>query len=221
MTRKSHAPHPRSLLARGLSAALVLVVAAAAFIFALGRPDSASAHCDSVDGPVVTAARGALLAGDVRLILPYVKPDAEAELTAAFNQTMAVRALGGDAQVMADRYFFETAVRLHRVGEGASYTGLKTTAEADPALEAADAALAGDSLKGVYRVLGDLVQVGVQEHYQAVLDAREREAREGTVEAARERVEAELLFEKYVYGIAQAASGAAGHSEGATPAHTP
>jgi hypothetical protein len=98
---------------------------------------------------------------------------------------------------------------------------LKTTTEADPALEAADAALAGESLKGVYRVLDDLVQVGVQEHYQAVLAAREREAHEGTVEAARERVEAELLFEQYVHGIAQAASGAAGHGEGATPEHTP
>lgn len=56
-------------------------------------------HCDSLDGPVVTAARQALEAGDVDL--------------------------GPETRETADRLLFETVVRIHRAGEGAPYTGLK------------------------------------------------------------------------------------------------
>ncbi|MGW3358570.1 DUF6448 family protein [Streptomyces bungoensis] len=34
-------------------------------------------HCDSLDGPVVTAAREALEKGDVDLVLPYVREQGE------------------------------------------------------------------------------------------------------------------------------------------------
>jgi hypothetical protein len=183
---------------------------------ALGWSDSASAHCDSVDGLVVMAAQAALDASDVKAILPYEKAEAEAELTAAFEQTMAMRAHGGEAQEMAGRKFFETAVRLYRACEGATYTGLKEGDEADPALEAAEAALESGSLDGVYQALDDSIRAGVLEHYQAVLDAREHEAGEGTVGAARARVEAELEFELYIHGLGQAAHGPVGHEEGAT-----
>jgi hypothetical protein len=40
-------------------------------------------HCDSLDGPVVAAARLALAAGDVDLILPYVPADGEDEVREA------------------------------------------------------------------------------------------------------------------------------------------
>ena len=103
-----------------------------AFMFSLMQSQSASAHCDSVDGPVVAAAREALEANDVTRVQPHVKPETEAELMAAFEHTVSVRAHGGEAQDLADRYFFETAVRLHRAGEGARYTGLKEAVEPDP-----------------------------------------------------------------------------------------
>jgi hypothetical protein len=41
-------------------------------------------HCDSMAGPVVTAARKALDAKDVRIILPYVPAEGEPEVAAAF-----------------------------------------------------------------------------------------------------------------------------------------
>jgi hypothetical protein len=214
MSRTSVASSHPTYRTRGLTAAMLLVVAAAALMFSLVRTNSAEAHCDSMTGPVVTAAQAALDANDVALILPYVKADSEAELTAAFEQTMAARALGEDAQVVADRYFFETAVRLHRSGEGAPYTGLKKTAEHDPALEAAEGALGNGSLTEVYDALDLSIQAGVEERYQAVLDAREREASEGTLEATRERVEAELQFETYVHSISLAAGAPTGHDTG-------
>ncbi len=55
----------------------------------------------------------------------WVLPDDEAEFRETFEQTLTVRELGDEARQLADRAFFETLVRLHRMGEGASYTGLK------------------------------------------------------------------------------------------------
>lgn len=195
-----------------------LLLALVAGLAAVLWPWPASAHCDSIDGPVVGAARQALEAGDVRLVLPYVKPDAEAELTAAFQQALEVHKLGGQAQSLADRYFFETAVRLHRAGEGAPYTGLKEHAEVSPALAAAEKALESGSPDAVNAALDEAMRAGVAERYQAVLTARAHAVGEGTVAAHRHRVEAELGFEQYVDELYQAMLGKAVHHEaGAAP----
>jgi hypothetical protein len=82
-------------------------------------------HCDSLDGPVVGAARAALDAGDVGIVLPFVPERDEANVKEAFAAVMPVRAMGHQARDVADRSFFETVVRIHRAGEGAPYTGLK------------------------------------------------------------------------------------------------
>jgi hypothetical protein len=195
-----------------------MLLAALAALIGLLRPTAAKAHCDSVEGPVVAAARAALAAQDVTLILPYVPASAESELTAAFKHTLEVRALGPEAKALADRYFFETAVRLHRAGEGAAYTGLVEGAIEDPALLAADAALAGGDLDQVYGVLEEAVHGGLVARFAAVHETREHAAATQTVAAERERVEAELGFEKYVYAIYTAAAGAGAHASGETAA---
>ena len=193
-------------------ASLASLALAVAVIVALARPAPASAHCDSTSGPVVGAAREALDAGDVRPVLAYVKPEAEAELSAAFRQTVEVRQAGGSAQDLADRYFFETAVRLHRQGEGAAYTGLKEIVDVGPALLAAEQALETGDIDTVNTVIGGAVRAELHEKYQAVVAARERAAHEGTVSAARERAEAELAFETYIDQVYQAALGRADHN---------
>jgi hypothetical protein len=48
-------------------------------------------HCDTLDGPVVKAARLALERGKVNLILPYVPRAADAELRRAFDRASRVR----------------------------------------------------------------------------------------------------------------------------------
>jgi hypothetical protein len=196
--------------------ALALALGAAAVGF--GQPTPAQAHCDSVEGPVVAAARQSLETGDAAPALAYVPAAAEPELSGAFRSALAVRRMGGDAAALADRYFFETTVRLHRAGEGAPYTGLKETVPADPALEAAEAALQTGSLDGVQTELRASVEQGVAARFAAVRAARTRAAEERTVAAQRERAEAELLFEKYVVGVRQAAVGSAPDAE-AAPAH--
>lgn len=194
---------------KALAGALSAVLLTGALLVA--SPGTAQAHCDNVNGPVVSTARQALETGDVNLILPYVKADAEAELKAAFEQTRLVRRAGGDAKALADTYFFETAVRLHRAGEGAAYTGLKYEDDYGPALHAAEEALVSGSLDEVYSVLNGTIREGMEERYHAMVEARKPAAEEKTVEADRERAEAELGFELYVYGVYQAALGAGGH----------
>lgn len=194
-----------------LVTALSLLLAAGT-LFALPRP--ALAHCDNVNGPVVTAARHALEAGDVAHILPYVKAGSEAELKAAFDHALAVRKLGAEAKSLADTFFFETAVRLHRQGEGAAYTGLKYEDDYGPALHAAEESLVTGDLTDVEAVLTAAVREGLEERYHALLEAREHAALDGSVEANRERAEAELLYEIYVHEVYLAATGAAPHGEG-------
>ena len=83
------------------------------------------AHCDTLDGPVVKTARAALEKGDVTPILKWVKKENEAEIRDLFKKTLSVRSKGKEAQELADMYFLETLVRVHRAGEGEPYTGLK------------------------------------------------------------------------------------------------
>ncbi len=196
---------------------LVLTLALVVGVVAFASPAPASAHCDSVNGPVVGAAQAALNKGDVKLILPYVQPDAEAELTAAFNQALKVGKQGGDAKKLAETYFFETAVRLHRLGEGATYTGLNYTTDFGPGLEAADKALQTSSIAEVNKLLQKALADGVAAKFETVKTARQKAAREGTLEAQRERAEAELIFEKYVFELYTAITAASPHSEGAVP----
>lgn len=108
-------------------------------------PD-AQAHCDTADGPAVTDGRRALRTGNVNLALKWVGPDAETELVDVFRKASAVRALGPEAAEVADRLFLETLVRLHRMGEGMGFTGIRPSGtRVDPVVLAADRALeAGD-----------------------------------------------------------------------------
>lgn len=105
----------------------------------------ARAHCDTMDGPVVAAARAALESGAVSRVLIWVRPQDDAEIRRAFQHARSVRTLGPDARALADRCLFETVVRVHRVGEGEPYTGLEPDGTGHgPAVTAADRALAGD-----------------------------------------------------------------------------
>ena len=107
-------------------------------------------HCDSLDGPVVTAARRALEADDVDLVLPYVPEEGEEEVRGMFARVRLARAGGGPARDVADHLFFETVVRLHRAGEGAPYTGLKPSGlDVGPVIPLAEEAVGTGSADAV------------------------------------------------------------------------
>ncbi len=155
------------------------------------------AHCDGMDGPVVFAARKALDSGNVNLVLIWVRKNDEREIRDAFQKTQAVRKLGPEAKVLADRYFFETLVRIHRAGEGAPYTGLKPAGrDLGPAVPAADKALADGNVEPLVKLLTRSVNEGVHDQFARVRS--KRNFNKDNVEAGREYVEAYVSYIHYV-----------------------
>jgi hypothetical protein len=181
-------------------------------------PMSAEAHCDAVDGPVATAAVKALDARNVNLILPFAPAQAEPELSAAYEQALAVRGKGPEAKALADRYFMETAVRLHRAGEGAAYTGLRPAGtDFGPAIPAAERALEIGKTDELIALMQEQATHGIAERFKGVAAhsaATKEPPSPADVAAARERVSAELGFIGYVEGIYLATKGGT-HVEGA------
>jgi hypothetical protein len=185
---------------------------------ALLVPMSANAHCDGLDGPVVPLAQEALDAGDVNLVLPWVPAVNEPEIRGAFNHAAAVRKLGPDAKRLADTYFFETLVRVHRAGEGAPYAGLKPAGrDLGPAVHAADEALATGSLAAVEQLLTEAVQSGLHQHFE-VANRRVRYDR-NDVAAGRRYVEAYVPYVHYVERIWEATANPPPHHDHEADAH--
>ena len=91
----------------------------------------------------------------------------------AFEQALAVRELSSQAKALADRFFFETLVRVHRAGEGAPFTGLKPAGrDLGRAIPAADEAVRVGSVEPVRQLLTDAVQQRLREEFSQVIAAR-------------------------------------------------
>jgi hypothetical protein len=170
---------------------------------------NASAHCDTLDGPVVATARTALDKGDVTPLLKWVGSKEEDKIQAAFQKTLAVRAKGSEAKELADMYFFETLVRIHREGEGAPYTGLKPGEAVDPAVALADKALANGNVDKLVNVLSNAMANGIRKRFQHASETQKHA--DDSVAAGREFVESYVVFTHYVEGIHGLIKGGAAH----------
>jgi uncharacterized protein DUF6448 len=123
-----------------------------------------------------------------------------------------VRALGPEARALADRYFFETLVRVHREGEGAAYTGLKPAGTAvDPAVAASDTALETGSADLLVKLLTEKVDEGLRHRFAEAAEARKHAAE--SVEKGREYVAAYVEFTHYAERLLLNASSAASYAE--------
>lgn len=169
------------------------------------------AHCDGIDGPVVKAAQKALTTGNVNLVLIWVQKEDEDTIRKAFQNTLAVRKLGSEAKELADIYFFETLVRIHRAGEGAPYTGLKPAGRnLGAAIPAADKAIEDGSAEPLLKLLTGAVHDGLHELFYNVLT--KKNYNKDDVEAGRLYVKVYVEFVHYVERIYEAAKGpATGH----------
>lgn len=174
-------------------------------------PTPSRAHCDGMDGPVVKAGRAALESGRIGPVLAWVQPRDQAEVRLAFDHAREVRRLGPEARSLADRFFFETLVRVHRAGEGAPYTGLRPAGQdPGPAVTAADKAVETGSAGEVEKLLVESVRHGLRERFARVKAL----ARPGDdVAKGRAWVEAYVPYVHWVEGVHSAASkGAEDHS---------
>lgn len=173
------------------------IIAAFIALASLADAAPAAAHCDSLDGPVVQAAREALAAGEVEGVLVWVRPQDEAEIRAAFARTLEVRRAGGEARELADLWFFETLVRVHRAGEGAPYTGLKPAGWEPPAgIDAADRALEAGSLDAVVDATVAELGDALRERFQHVLALRDYDPAD--IDAGRRYVHAYVQYIHFV-----------------------
>jgi hypothetical protein len=174
-------------------------------------PKQVIAHCDGLDGPVVKAAQTALENGNVNPVLIWVQKKDEGEIKQAFQKTLAVRKLNPQAKELADMYFFETLVRIHRAGEGEPYTGLKPAGrDLEPAIPAADKAIESGKVEPLLKILTETVQTEVREKFTAV--TAKKKFKPDDVQAGREYVETYVPFVSYIERIYATAKGAAkGH----------
>ena len=175
-------------------------------------------HCDTMDGPVVTAAKSALEKGNVNLILPWAPKEAEGEIRKAFEKTLAARKLGKAAMDVADFWFFETVVRLHRAGEGAPYTGVKPAGlDEGPVVPLVEEAIEKGDVKEVVQLLSHAVEEEIQEKFRHVMHKKKYDVNDVT--AAREYVHVMLgltLYSHHLYQFIKAGGkhgGGEGHKD--------
>lgn len=185
------------------------VILATIIIALLCVSSKAQAHCDTLDGPVVMAAKKALEKGNVTPVLKWVKKENEEEIRSLFKKTLAVRNKGPEAKELADMYFFETLVRLHRAGEGAPYTGLKGE-PVEPIIGEADKSLDRGSVDHLVKHVTDAVAKGIRQRFANTLEKKKH--MEESVAAGREFVEAYVEFTHYVERLHLNSAGHTGHS---------
>jgi hypothetical protein len=139
----------------------------------------------------------------------------EPAIRQAFGRTLVVRKQSAEAAELADQFFFETLVRLHRAGEGEPYTGL-TAEPPTPGVVAAEAALARGSTAPLADEIRQRADVLLGEKLRRVLATR-RHA-DDSVAAGRDYVAAYVAF---VHATEQlfAASGGGDGTPAAAHAH--
>jgi len=182
----------------GFTGKMMIVSALAALLLA-SSGGTASAHCDTLDGPVIQDARKALESRDVTPVLKWVREKDEKAVRSVFQQALKTK------QPAAERKFFETLVKVHRAGEGAPYTGLKPAGAVEPAVAAADKALATDSADELVKLLTDDIATGIRKRFEHA--AATYKHKDESVAQGREFVEAYVEYTHYVERLHQMATG--------------
>lgn len=169
-------------------------------------------HCDTRDGPVVLAAIKALETKNVNHVLIWVPKGSEEELKGIFEKTLRARKNGKDAREVADDWFFENAIRLHRAGEGAAFTGLKPAGLSEgPVVPRAEKAIeTGDPRETIDFIL-KTVEDDLTHRFHRILEKREYDVDD--VAAGREFIEAFIGWVVHSHSLYAFVTKAAGHEE--------
>ena len=169
-------------------------------------------HCDSMDGPVVKAAARALEDGDVDLVLPFVDLDGEPDVCAAFDLAVKAREQGPEARAVAEQWFYETVVRVHRAGEGAPYTGLKPAGlDVGPAIPLAEAAGTTGTSADLAAFLAAEIADHARRRVEEIEAAKAAAEQDQTVEATRLYVRRLLGLQVWSHHVHLAVTEHGGH----------
>ncbi|MFW9878012.1 MAG: DUF6448 family protein [Candidatus Thorarchaeota archaeon] len=158
-------------------------------------------HCDTLDGPVVLAAKEALENNNVNFILPWVHLEGEKAVEDAFEK--AIKVYNGeneDAKNLAEYWFFETVVRIHREGEGAAYTGLKPAGlDPGPIIPKVDKGIENEDISEVIKYIQGTVAEEITEYFKHVMHSKEYDVND--VPSARKHINAYLHLTLYSHHL--------------------
>jgi len=153
-------------------------------------------YIDSMDGPVVKAAEKALDMENIKYVLPYVSSEDEEEIKDSFERTLLVRELSGDAAELADYWFFETTVRLHRKEEEKTYTGLKSAGtDWGPIIPKIDLAIKTENIDELLNFLLNFIREDIMSRFDDLLSKKDYDLND--VEDARDYISSREEFIKY------------------------
>ena len=180
---------------------LIFIISALglAAVILLLTPRRASAHCDTMDGPTVKDGMKALETGNVNYAIKWVFPETETEVREAFGLSLKVRKLGAEAKELADRYFIDTLVRVHRAGEGVPFTGVKPRGTpVDERIAAADKSLEIGNLSPLKDLVTREVMHDLEKKFERAMSLKDFDVDD--VDAARRYIEAYVIFFKTAEG---------------------
>ena len=155
-------------------------------------PQIASAHCDSYDGPVIKDAMKAFEQQNVELVLKWVEPKYDKIITEKFNQTLKLTGSNEEVNKIIRTHFLETLVRLHREGEGASFTGLKPIGSMTPMVEMADNSLDKNDIDYVVEAVNSHLGEVLKERFTKAMELSK--TKDNSVEQGRAYVDAYVQY---------------------------
>jgi len=195
---------------------LITTVVGLAALAVLFVPRSVHAHCDTMDGPTAKDGKKSLETKNLNYAKKWIPEEGEAELEEIFALAVKVRALGEDARKVADRYFLENLVRLHRAGEGEPFTGLKPEGvPIEAKVAAADKSIEIGNLSPLEGMVTPEERVELGELLATALDLKDFDVED--VEAGRAYIAAYVDFFKFAEG--EAHHHEAGQAHGAEHVH--
>jgi hypothetical protein len=105
--------------------------------------------------------------------------------------------LNRSARALADRYFFETLVRIHRAGEGQPYTGLKPAGtDLGPVIPVADKALENGAIAPLLKLFPDSARPEIVNRFNEA--SAQKNFNHNDVAAGRKYVAAYTSFLEYL-----------------------
>ena len=124
---------------------------------------------------------------------------------------MKIRGKGENVKEIADLWFFETVVRLHREGEGAPYTGLKPASDEGPVIPIVEQAIEDDDPTDLEDFLAGELNEEIEERLNNLISLKDYD--EDDVPAAREYIEAMFEFTLYSHHLYEYIVSDIGHGD--------
>lgn len=184
------------------------------FSLALLALDSANVwgHCNRENGPVAKDARKALEKEDFQKIAIWVSKGQADELRTKYKECLNVYEKGGKSRKLAESYFVETAIRLHRKSEGMAFTGVKPASPLPPDIAKAEKALKTGELNPLIDFLSQELKQKTQKWFRNAMQAKKH--KNENLGKGREWVDAYVKYVIYVHGLYQTIQAGPKHGMG-------